>query len=327
MDKMPVLKARSEYSKERIGQLKDKVREISELVLAPKLCIYVTGSYGRFEASQHSDLDLFFIYKGSEEEAGIPRVNKTLIDASLIKLCQKLGFREFTGGGRYLDIHYLGDIQRVLGSPADDYKNLFTARLLLLLESVPVHNEVLYDEIVKEIIAAYYRDYHDHEKDFHPVFLVNDIIRYWKTMCLNYEHRRNRPSDDEAKRNENHLKNLKLKFSRVLTCYSTIMVLAKNQEVVTPDAVFDLVHHPPLVRLRQVAEKVDGGDELLDEILDDYSWFLEATGKPQTEVLTWIADRTERNAAFDRARNFGGSIYRLLKAAAEGTETFRYLVI
>ena len=50
-----------------------------------ELCIYVTGSFGRLEASQYSDLDLFFIHPGnpgtpiSTSYPGLPRRYSMLI--------------------------------------------------------------------------------------------------------------------------------------------------------------------------------------------------------------------------------------------------------
>ena len=100
--------------------------------------------------------------------------------------------------------------------------------LLLLLESQPVYNEPLYEELLERVIESYYRDYHDHERTFRPIFLINDIIRFWRTLCLNYENRRNRPPEDGREQHKFHLDNFKLKFSRLLTCFSAIILLAKN---------------------------------------------------------------------------------------------------
>jgi hypothetical protein len=39
-----------EFSEDRIKEIKDAIKEIPELI-KNKLCIFVTGSYGRLEAS------------------------------------------------------------------------------------------------------------------------------------------------------------------------------------------------------------------------------------------------------------------------------------
>ena len=225
MNKIPeIFERREAYCKGKLATLREKVSKIDNLSNMPDLCIYVTGSYGRSEASEFSDLDLFFI-KNSSYDHPIRRTDKILMDADLIRITRDMKLPEFSGYGEYLEIHYICSILKELGSRSDDYDNLFTARLLLILESQPVYNDETYKKIVSSIVGTYFRDYHDHEKSFMPIFLVNDIIRFWKTLCLNYEHKRNRSSDVPLKKNDAHLRNLKLKFSRMLTCYSLIATL------------------------------------------------------------------------------------------------------
>ena len=79
-------------------------------------------------------------------------------------------------------------MEEVLGSPEDDGLNAFTARMLLLLESRPVYNAERYRRILKAVIGFYYRDFSDHSEHFRPTFLINDILRFWRTLTLNYEH-------------------------------------------------------------------------------------------------------------------------------------------
>ncbi len=241
--------------------------------------------------------------------------------------CLELDFPAVTPYRKHIGIHYLDDIKAKLGSPDDDFENFFTARMLLLLEGRPVHGEGVFDDIARQIIDTYFRDYHNHSDAFKPLFLANDILRYWKTLCLNYEHRRNRPATDPQKKNENHLANLKLKFSRLLICFSTILVLSKHPVVVSPDRLYELVHRPPLERLREAAKDVEGGDALLARILAEYAWFLEMTGRPIREVLDWIGDKGRRYEAFDHAKAFGADIYELLCRVTAGTDTLRYLVM
>jgi hypothetical protein len=40
-----------------------------------------------------------------------------------------------------------------IGSPADDYKNFYTARMLLLLESQFLYNEELFNKCVEEFLS------------------------------------------------------------------------------------------------------------------------------------------------------------------------------
>jgi hypothetical protein len=82
-----------------------------------------------------------------------------------------MNFPEFSGDGRYLDHHTVTDFTKTLGTAEDDVANTFTARLLLLLESHPLLETIVYQEIVEEVIAAYWGDYEDHRNTFMPAFL------------------------------------------------------------------------------------------------------------------------------------------------------------
>lgn len=318
------LEKRREFCNSRLKQLRENIKNTSELAKGElSLCIYVTGSYGRREASKNSDLDLFFIHDGSKTSNPLATIRKTLIDADLIRKCREMDFPEFSGDGEYLEVHHLTNILTDLGSPKDDYMNYFTARMLLLLESLPIFNEEIYMKCIESIVSSYYRDYHDHEKDFRPLFLVNDIIRFWKTLCLNYEHRRNLPTDDPTRKNAAHLKNLKLKFSRLLTCFSMVFILSKNRGIITPKELIKFVQLSPLDRLMEFQDD----SSVIAPILTEYSWFLDLTGKTKQEQIDWIADRGNRNMAFNRARTFGSRMYDLLNQITINTTTMRYLVI
>ncbi len=320
-----IVERRRERSRERLDGLREKVGSFQELDETVGLCIYVTGSYGREEASEHSDLDLLFVHEGDREEAGLTSLRETLIQADLIRLNREAGFPEFSGDGRYLQTHALGDMVGKLGGSEDDYANLFTARLLLLLESQPVYGDAAYERVVREVIDTYFRDYPDHGESFRPLFLINDILRFWKTLCLNYEHKRNRPADDEDRRMKSHLKNFKLKFSRLTTCFSGVLpLLQQGSSVLNPDAAYDLLKPPPLERLRRLSAERGS----IEQLLEDYAWFLERTGRSEDEVLEWFRDPGVRGRAFQRARAYGDTMFQVLRqVVSDDAQSLRYLVI
>jgi hypothetical protein len=90
--------------------------------------------------------------------------------------------------------------------------------------------DVAYKHVIEEVIAAYWRDYDDHKNEFVPAFLANDILRLWRTFCVNYEARTS--TDPPHQRAKRRLKNYKLKHSRLLTSYSQktgpVTALSKN---------------------------------------------------------------------------------------------------
>ena len=325
MRELNLIEERKSWSEGKIGNFRQSVRCLPEVTKHDDLCIYVTGSFGRLEASEYSDLDLFFIKKNGQDRTHMSHIDKVLMDAALINACRDMDFPEFSGDGEYLEVHYLHEMQDYLGGRLDDYENLFTARLLLLLESLPIYNDTQYEEVLRKITGSYFRDYQDHEENFRPTFLVNDILRFWKTLCLNYEHSRNRVNDDETEAQKSQLRNLKLKFSRMLTCFSLVIPLAVPRTSIGLAECVQLIQERPLDRLKKVAFD-SGNDVLWDALAEEYSWFLETTGRKRGEVLTWIGSSTNRQEALERARHFGDTMYRLLATVAT-PETMKYLVI
>jgi hypothetical protein len=174
-----------------------------------------------------------------------------LIKANLIEATRKLKFPEFSGDGEYLKHYTVDDLVDTLGTRDDDKTNTFTARLLLLLESRPLLEENFYSDVISNVIDAYWKDYENHESDFVPAFLVNDILRLWRTFCVNYEARAKKEKETEDQKANRKLKNYKLKHSRPSTCYSALvylMAIMAERGTVSHDAK-DMVALSPTKRL------------------------------------------------------------------------------
>ncbi len=131
-----LLKRRLETRK-RIEKLRGELTRAAHLC-GDTACVYMTGSFGRGEASTYSDLDLFIVGQGTREAPALSRLNQILVKADLIEATRKIGLPEFSGDGEYLTHHTVEELLGTLGRPEDDIKNTFTARLLLLLESAPL---------------------------------------------------------------------------------------------------------------------------------------------------------------------------------------------
>jgi Putative nucleotidyltransferase DUF294 len=246
---------RHDYSERRLHELTARIIEMDGLLAEHRLCVYATGSYGRLEAWEQSDIDLFFLYDDAEEGERLPWMTFVRLSAHLIEVTGEMGFPPFSGDGRYLEVQYVAEMEKVLGSPDDDSLNSFTARMLLLLESQPLYRHDVYNALLERIIGFYYRDYPDHKQSFLPTFLMNDILRYWRTLTLNYEHHRMRLLTDTvstaqelaAKKADSALKNYKLKVSRLATCFSMIANLGSATPPVTPESVLELCRMTPQV--------------------------------------------------------------------------------
>jgi len=291
------------------------------------MCVYATGSYGRLEAYDQSDIDLFFLFAPTPEEK--PRVFLPFLRLAgrLVEVTERMGFPPFSGDGRFLETLDVVAMERQLGSPADDSTNTFTARMLLLLESQPVTDPERYAEFLRRVVGFYYRDYAGHEGDFVPTFLTNDILRFWRTLTLNYEHDRYQAgaladaSAREAAMVKSALKNYKLKVSRLSTCFSMIVHLACSQPPVTLDQVVGLCNLTPRERFAALADHrphdPDRGDEatveaLVGELEAVYEAFLERVQRPEEELLEAFAERGYRKDRLREAAAYGDRIFDLL---------------
>lgn len=318
-----IIKTRQAYSLEKLSQLIVEINKIQNNSFK-EICIYATGSFGRNEAGEKSDLDIFLISK----EEKISNIDSILLFSELIKINEKLGFPKFSRDGMFLEIHKLDNILDI-GSQSDDYQNSFTARMLYLLESKCIYNEKLYNDFLYKIINAYFTDFNDHEKNFRPIFLVNDILRYWRTLCLNYEHRRHREidnkSDSKSTKVKAHRNNLKLKFSRMLTCYSFILDILNTKNQFNPDLIKEIAERTPIERMLKISDNNQSSKNKIKEILDLYEWFLDL----MKEDDDWIYKEENRNLAFSKSRVFGSSIFEILIETASLNESglLKYMII
>jgi len=104
--------------------------------------------------------------------------------------------------------------------------------------------------VISDVISAYWKDYPGRKGEFLPAFLANDILRMWRTFCVNYEARTN--SIPAAKKAKRKLKNYKLKHSRLLTCYSALLYLLAvfvEKETVSPEDAKQMVSYTPTERI------------------------------------------------------------------------------
>ncbi len=324
--------SRREYSLRRLTELSTRLDPVSDVLGGPHaLCVYATGSYGRLEAWTQSDIDLFFLYDGADDGAAFPYTDFLRLGGRLVEATEAMEFPPFSGDGKYLEVQYVSQMERILGSREDDALNAFTARMLLLLESRPVRPEITYERLLERIVGFYYRDFDDHAADFVPVFLMNDILRFWRTLTLNYEHHRLKlqeleGEELEAKKADSALKNYKLKVSRITTCFSMVAQLAAATAPVTQGEVVGLCRMTPSARLAALRSCGEGVADTIDDLARHYESFLAATQRPEAELLTEFRDPARRKEALDAANRYGDLIFELLRRVAPDRR-MRYLVI
>ena len=204
-----------------------------------------------------------------------------------------MGFPDPSKGGEYWDFISKEDLLDI-GSRNEDFNNSFTTRLLLILESKPLFNEEGYEELIAETVKRYFVDYEEHQGEFYPLFLMNDILRYWYTLTLNYEYRR----DDRDDINKKNWKRLKLKYARLVTCFSMLACLYRKN--ITPQYVINCIKMTPIERLEYLSESSETVRGIVIKIIEEYNWFLDL----RQDTNNGFDEAQKRQEAFERAERF-----------------------
>lgn len=333
---------RRKFTTGKIQQLQEKLSQAKE-ICGEKACVYSTGSYGRQEAGTDSDLDLFIVglpvstkdnrhdsFSSRQDCRELTRLDEICLKAELISATKHLSLPEFDGDGEYLR-HYTGEeLVKHLGKPDDDMRNTFTARLLLLLESKPLLGANVYKSVIESVVVAYWRDYEDHKDDFAPTYFVNDVLRLWRTFCINYEARTETEPDE--KKIKRRIKNYKLKHSRMLTCFSVLLSLLaeyRQKKTVNPKDLVDLVYKTPTERLESIidcAELAESHDQVRT-LLDAYDAFLKESSVDSEKLIELFSDDGKHKEYMVKAREFGDKMYESLNAVGGNSRLLRQLTV
>lgn len=303
-------------------------RQAAEIV-TDRACVYATGSLGRGEMSEKSDLDVF-VLRDKSVKTPLTNLDEIRLTARLVEVAREQGYPDFSGDGKYIRAHDVKeDLIGKLGTHEDDYVNVFTARMLLLLESRPVLGGQVYERAISDVVAEYWRDYAQNSIAFLPVFLMNDILRFWKTLCLNYEDRTG--AERTKKRGKRRLHNYKLKHSRLLTCYSGIIylqaILGRDNGTVSPEAALEMVGLSPTARLERVSECLPDTKECIGKILERYAQFLNTSSEDKQILESKFEEPNYKQERLEEAKDFGNQVFELLQKTSSQSELMRYLVV
>jgi hypothetical protein len=333
-----IIDERRKFSNERFQGLIESLKLAPE-ICADKACVYATGSFGRQEASPYSDLDLFIVSLSHEKDgvdrSDLSKLNEILLKAELIRASKELRFPEFSQDGRFLQHHTARRLIRSTGNQVDDYENTFTARLLLLLESRPLAGREIHARIIDDVIERYWREFPDYYDCFMPAYLANDILRYWRTLCLNYEastSERSKTEQTPLERAKRKIKNYKLKHSRMLTCYSAVLYLlfvyGRNNTVTISDAQ-RMVSLTPTARVEFVETELNASDPApcIRSFLGKYERFLDVTSVSEEDQINLFSDDREAHRLRDEQSDFGDLAYTILYEIGHENPLYRRLVI
>src|SRR6185312_12316359 len=87
------LEKRRALTEERIRQLKSKLIDADKRC-DDNACVFATGSFGRHEASAHSDLDVFIVGEGTRKKPALNPLDQILVKADLIEAVRAMKIQD-----------------------------------------------------------------------------------------------------------------------------------------------------------------------------------------------------------------------------------------
>jgi hypothetical protein len=153
------------------------------------------GSWGRRELTSGSDDDFMVLVRGGPRLLVHPTIR------SVKKVLDRAPGRQGVFGRAVFSEKLVNEI----GLDGDDNSNL-TRRMLFILESAPATAAGTY-RVVREEVLDRYLD--ESVKPYRPPrFFLNDVVRYWRTMCVDFAGKERRGPEKWG------LRNAKLRNSR-----------------------------------------------------------------------------------------------------------------
>ena len=211
--KFDVIESAKIYSNTMLSRL---CQALAKASLGDSVCVVITGSFGRKEASGESDVDFFIVHdsKISDSQA---ELHKATVASEIDKVIPKPPAED---GAFNATVSIDSLLQNIGGS--NESNLMMTRRMLLMLEGACIYNELLFKVIRRQILDRYIT----HKISNHQValFFLNDVIRYYRTMCVDFEYK------TVEQRKPWGIRNLKLMYSRKLLYFGGVVAVAESAQ-------------------------------------------------------------------------------------------------
>lgn len=290
----------SKYSAKKLGEIR---RSLARANLGDDICVVVTGSFGRKEASGESDVDFFLIHN-SRVKASSAKSHKRIVESKISTLVPKPPAED----GAFNATASAEELIKNIGGTKESNK-MMTRRMLLMLEGACVYNEALFNDIRRQILDRYISPkITNHQL---ALFFLNDVIRYYRTMCVDFEYKTVEQQKPWG------IRNLKLMYSRKLLYFGGVLAVAESAQrayEVKMKWIIDLLQLTPLERIRTLF-----GTQA-HECLAYYDRFLESIGDVdfRKSLVNVTIDRGTHTSDFralkDEAQHFAWALQRLLES-------------
>ena len=274
-------------------------RDLNQKFNSTQFSIAVAGSYGRLEASEVSDFDYIILYEEKPE-------NLDEIKMILNQALENLEIPTPNPSGVFSANISIPDMIKNIGGGTDTLPSL-AQRMLLLMECRAVYNSVLFENTINQFLENYLTLIQvDSYKE--AIFMLNDTIRYFRSICVHYQYSFSKEQDKWV------LRNAKLRHSRIVMYAGllfTILNASKHQTIADNklDYIKSIIFKSPLERIVSVYQ--DNNDLGYRKVLSVYDLFL--------KKINNTSIRKELQADYDDRHN--NSHYLELKVTSESLQT------
>jgi predicted nucleotidyltransferase len=279
-----------------IADTESKLRELEYLLLpsdgrplAENVSLVLCGSLARGESTSQSDLDWILLINGE-------------VDGQHFRIFQSIREKlraedKILPGktGTFDSLVFSHELVHCIGGQDDTNKNL-TLRMLLLLELVSIGDDEPRQMVIRAILKRYLAD--DPSWTWEPDrklprFLLNDVIRFWRTMAVDFADKyRDQQGEKWA------LRNAKLRFSRklvlltgMLACFSWRLRglkssnSDKDRTVEMAITYFEeYLSRPPLEILADELMRTEASPDVSRKVFSAYDRFLAILDDPEARV-------------------------------------------
>lgn len=259
-----------------------KLRAIcADLSLPNELGVAVIGSLGRHEMTVGSDID-FVVLSLAGEAAEEHR-------AAVAKILEANGYTLPGDRGPMAKPVHITTLREWIGRDAESTP-ILTQRILLLLESQSLTNDTVWKQAREDLLRVYFDEA---PKDFQPPrFLLNDVARYWRTVCVDFEGKM------AARRNEGWvIRNGKLRTLRKMLFAGGLLPIlecSRHSSAQIPSFVGERLQLRPAERVAVAALECDGARHGA-RALGAYSAVLDILNDPDRRELLDRMNKDERD--------------------------------
>ncbi len=289
-----------ERARQRAREEKAKLEGLLRRFGTEDANIVVFGSLARNEWTSKSDLDWNLLIDGQANPLHLP------ISLSIKKVLERGQYAQPGTTGTFGNMAFSHDIIHRIGGELDTNRNT-TQRILLLLESAPIGRREAYDAVIKKILARYLElgvSAKPRRYPHFPRFLLNDIVRYWRTMAVDF-------AGKQWERGGKGwgLRNIKLRISRKLTFVSGLLICLSCLEMkLTREEMQEHLRRSfgsdPLENLAASVLRYSVPSRIARKLFSSYDRFLACLDdeKRRIELGDLTAEKAELSKTFNRMR-------------------------